>query len=45
MTLSARVLGELPRVEAELNYLVAMTERPRNYTYEPPAGVPLEHGA
>ena len=40
MTISARVLDELPSVEAELNYLAPMTERPRNYTYEPPAGVP-----
>jgi hypothetical protein len=31
---------ELPAVEAELNYLAPMTERPRNYTYEPPAGAP-----
>jgi hypothetical protein len=30
---------ELPHVEAELNYLAATTERPRNYTYDPPAGV------
>jgi hypothetical protein len=45
MTLSARVLEELPRVEAELSYLVAMTERPRNYTYEPPAGVPRSNTA
>jgi hypothetical protein len=26
-------------VEAELNYLARTTERPRTYTYEPPAGV------
>ena len=45
MTISARVLGELPRVQAELNYLVPMTERPRNYTYEPPAGVPRSNSA
>ena len=30
---------ELPHVEAELNYLAATAERPRNYTYDPPAGV------
>lgn len=29
----------LPHVEAELNYLAPTTERPRNYTFEPPAGV------
>jgi hypothetical protein len=31
---------DLPHVEAELNYLAATTERPRNYTFEPPAGIP-----
>jgi hypothetical protein len=30
---------DLPHVEAELNYLAPTTERPRNYTFEPPAGV------
>ncbi len=32
--------NELPYVEAYLNYLVPMAERPVNYTYEPPAGTP-----
>jgi hypothetical protein len=27
-------------VEADLNYLAPMVERPRNYAYEPPAGIP-----
>lgn len=27
-------------VEADLNYLTPMTERPRNYTFDPPPGVP-----
>jgi hypothetical protein len=31
---------DLPHVEAALNYLAPMTERPRNYTYDPPPGVP-----
>jgi hypothetical protein len=31
---------DLPYVEAELHYLSKMTERPRNYTYDPPPGVP-----
>ncbi len=31
---------DLPHVEAELNYLAATAERPRNYTYDPPAGIP-----
>jgi hypothetical protein len=30
---------ELPYVDAELHYLCRMTERPRNYTYDPPPGV------
>ncbi len=30
----------LPSVEAELNYLVPTTERPRTYTHEPPPGEP-----
>ena len=35
-----RSIVELPHVVAELNYLHPMAERPRNYAYEPPAGVP-----
>ena len=31
---------ELPTVVAELNYSTPMRERPRNYTYDPPPGVP-----
>jgi hypothetical protein len=30
----------LPAVEAELHYLAPMAERPRNYTFEPPPGIP-----
>jgi len=30
----------LPFVDAELHYLGNMTERPRNYTFDPPPGVP-----
>jgi hypothetical protein len=40
MTLDRATIDALPTVEAELSYLVPMTERPRNYAYEPPAGVP-----
>ena len=36
---SVRPLEELPRVLAELNYLGPVTERPRNYAGDPPAGV------
>lgn len=35
-----RSVLDLPYVEAELHYLARMTERPRNYTFDPPAGVP-----
>src|SRR4051794_8197341 len=30
----------LPFIEADLHYLGRMTERPRNYTFDPPPGVP-----
>ena len=30
----------LPHIEATLNYLAPMAERPRNYTFDPPPGVP-----
>ena len=45
MTLNTQVLDkpiveELPYVEANLYYLVPMVEKPVNYTYEPPAGIP-----
>jgi hypothetical protein len=31
---------DLPYVEADLHYIVPMAEKPRNYTYDPPPGVP-----
>jgi hypothetical protein len=34
----------LPWVRAELNYLAPTSERPRIYTYDPPAGVPRSTG-
>jgi hypothetical protein len=40
MSLQANVVASLPRVEADMNYLVPMADRPRNYTFEPPAGEP-----
>ena len=40
MTLETLGIDTLPVVEAELTYLTPMTERPRNYTYDPPAGEP-----
>lgn len=33
-------IADLQHVDAELHYLIPMVERPRNYTYEPPAGMP-----
>ncbi len=33
-------MSDLPYVEAELHYLAPMAERPRNYTFDPPPGVP-----
>jgi hypothetical protein len=40
MPLDSSVIAALPAVEAELNYTVPMTERARDYAYDPPAGVP-----
>lgn len=40
MSLQTSAISELRAVEAELNYLAPMKERPRNYAYDPPAGVP-----
>jgi hypothetical protein len=40
--------NNLPGVDATLNYLAPMAERPRNYTFDPPPGVPwsnTEHEA
>jgi hypothetical protein len=33
-------IHDLPHVAATLNYLGPMTERPHNYTFDPPPGVP-----
>ena len=38
------VFQNLPCVEANLNYLIPMAEKPVNYTYEPPAGIPRQNG-
>jgi hypothetical protein len=40
MSLSPDIIASLPQVEAVLNYLVPTAETLRNYTYEPPPGVP-----
>jgi hypothetical protein len=45
MSAQIRPLSDLAHVDAALNYLVPMTERPRNYACEPPAGVPRSNTA
>src|ERR1700742_3785848 len=40
MGLQNEKIAALPFVTADLNYLAPTSEKPRNYTYEPPAGVP-----
>lgn len=49
MSLNAQVLDrsiveQLPYIEANLNYLLPMTEKPVNYTYEPLNGIPRQNG-
>jgi hypothetical protein len=49
MSLNAQVLDspvieKLPIVEAELSYLIPMVEKPVNYMYEPPTGIPRHNG-
>jgi len=33
-------ISDLAHIEAQLNYLAPMAERPRSYTFDPPPGVP-----
>jgi hypothetical protein len=40
MSLTTDILRRLPYVDGVFNYLAPMDERPRNYTYTPPPGVP-----
>jgi hypothetical protein len=40
MSVTADRASDLARVDATLNYLAPMAERPRNYTFDPPPGVP-----
>ena len=40
MGLQNEKIGALSFVTADLYYLAPSRDRPRNYTYEPPAGVP-----
>lgn len=49
MSLNNQVLDrpisqQLPYVEANLTYLIPMAEKPVNYTYEPPTGIPRTNG-
>jgi hypothetical protein len=45
MGLQRTTIDALPRVDAELNYLVKTAERPRNYATEPPAGAPWSNAS
>ena len=40
MSLQSSIIANLASVQADMNYLAPMLERPRNYTFEPPPGVP-----
>jgi hypothetical protein len=40
MTLASSTIEALPAVQAELNYLVPSSTKPRTYAYDPPPGVP-----
>jgi hypothetical protein len=40
MSLSPARVSSLPHVVGILNYLAPMAKKPRNYTYDPPPGVP-----
>jgi len=39
MSVSPALVSSLPAILVDLNYLVPMAEKPRNYTYDPPPGV------
>lgn len=40
MNANAARISDLAHIDAQLNYLAPMAERPRNYTFDPPPGVP-----
>jgi len=44
MSLQQNVVSQLPHIVADLNYLAPTADRPRNYTFEPPPGVPRYNG-
>lgn len=49
MSLNSNILEpslfeDLPQIEAALNYVVPTAQKPVNYTFEPPPGVPVQGG-
>lgn len=40
MSLQSGIIANLASIQADMNYIAPMLERPRNYTFEPPPGVP-----
>ena len=42
--LDTSAFKDLQYVEADLHYLILMAERPINYTYELPSGIPQHNG-
>jgi hypothetical protein len=45
MTAESALLSTLPTVTGVLNYLIPSGQRPVNYTFEPPPGVPYNSGS
>jgi hypothetical protein len=43
VSLSPEVIERLPRVDAQLSYLLPMKDKPRRYQYDPPPGVPVSN--
>jgi hypothetical protein len=43
MSLDSQIFENLPYIEATLNYLTPMAEKPVKYTYSPPPGVPQQN--
>jgi hypothetical protein len=45
MNATAARVSDLAHVDATLNYLAPMADRPRNYTFDPPPGVPRSNSS
>ena len=45
MSAESAVLSQLPAVSGVLNYLIPTGQKPVNYTFEPPPGVPYNSGS